>query len=230
MNKTVWITGASSGIGKELVNKFSSEGTNVAASARRVDELNVFFGDKEFIQCLKTDVTDIYCVSETFQAISNDSFVNCLINNAGTVEFGSVAEQSTDAMLRMIETNLIGSIYTIKSVLPEMLKQNEGTIINIISVVVKKDFTGSAAYTASKSGLYGFTNVLREELKNTNIRVINILPGATATAIWPDKLLEKFNEKMMSPADVAELIWGLYAFKGSAVPEEIVLRPISGDL
>ncbi len=230
MNKTVWITGASSGIGKELVQKFSAEGVQVAASARRVDELKVYFGENELIDSHMVDVTKATSVSETMNKISQNSFVNCLINNAGMAGFGPVAEQSLADILSMIETNLMGAIYTIKSVLPAMLDKNEGTIINVVSVVVKKHFANSAAYTASKAGLYEFTNVLREELKETNIRIINVLPGATATAIWPDNLLEKYTEKMMSPADVAELIWGLYATKGSAVPEEIVLRPISGDL
>ena len=89
--------------------------------------------------------------------------------------------------------NLLGSIYTTKAVLPEMIKRKSGTIINILSVAAKTVFTNSSIYTASKSGLEAFGKVLREEVREYNIRVINIFPGATATEIWSKEALDKFD-------------------------------------
>ena len=111
-----------------------------------------------------------------------------------------------------------------------MIKKKKGTIINILSVASKKIFTQSSVYSASKAGLEMYMNILREEVRKYNIRIINIFPGATKTAIWPDEMLEQFGKRMMLPEDIAALIFSLYNSNNSVVPEEIVLRPIKGDL
>jgi len=71
---------------------------------------------------------------------------------------------------------------------------------------------------------------LREELKDTDIRVINLLPGATATPIWPEKALNNFSEKMMTAEDVADFIYKIFNLNSTVVPEEIIIRPVHGDL
>ena len=111
-----------------------------------------------------------------------------------------------------------------------MINNKSGVIINILSVVNKKIFTNSSIYAASKAGLEAFSKVLREELRESNIKIINIFPGATTTEIWPDSALEKFSDKMMSPDKLADFIFNLYQNSDNLSPEEIVVRPITGDL
>ena len=111
-----------------------------------------------------------------------------------------------------------------------MITNGGGTIINVLSVVAKAVYTKSSAYTASKMGLLGYANSLREEVRQHNIRIINILPGATETPMWPGKLREMHSDKMMTSEDVARIIVWAYLQKGNAVAEEIVVRPITGDL
>jgi short-subunit dehydrogenase len=111
-----------------------------------------------------------------------------------------------------------------------MIEKNNGIIINILSVVTKKIFLGSSAYSASKNGLLAYTNVVREELRKNNIRIINVLPGATKTSIWPNHVLEKHSHRMMTPEEIARIIFSLYQNKANMVVEEIVLRPVQGDL
>lgn len=230
MNKITWITGAGTGIGKALAEKLTKENRLIAISGRRENLLEEIKSNFNNVKSFQLDVSDNSEVINTFNEIKKQGFVDCLVNNAGAAEFNLASEQSIEKIEQIITVNLLGSIYTIKSVLPEMIKQKQGTIINIISVVAEKIFKNSAAYTASKLGLLGFLDVLREEVREHNIKVINILPGATATPIWPENMLEKYAENMMDPEDVAECVYELMKFKGKAVPEKIVLRSLFGDL
>ena len=84
--------------------------------------------------------------------------------------------------------------------------------------------------TASKLGLMGFLNVLREEVRRNNIRIVNVIPGATETSIWSSDMLNKYSDKMMKPDDIAKIIVDYFMNQASPVIEEILLRPIGGDL
>ena len=111
-----------------------------------------------------------------------------------------------------------------------MIANGGGTIINVLSVVTKKTFTKSSAYAASKSGLLAYTNSLREEVRQHNIKVINLIPGATETAMWSKELRSKYAERMMDTENIARVLVWAFLQKDNVVSEEIVLRPIGGDL
>lgn len=232
--KAVWITGASSGIGKALAIKFARNGVNVLATARRINLLNEIKDElgefSNFLLPYKVDVSDYTSVAEYYQRISLEFQIECLINNAGTTSFKCAIDNSIEEIEEIIQVNLMGSIYSIKSVLPEMLEREKGTIINILSVVTQKIFTSSSAYSASKAGLHAYAKVLREEVRNKNIRVINVSPGATATSIWPESVFQKYSGRMMNTEVIAEMIFRVYSEKSNLVSEELVLRPITGDL
>lgn len=229
--KIVWITGSSSGIGKAIAEEFTSNGICVVGSARRIKLLNEL-RDKlgELFIPYELDVSDKLKVEEFYKIISVEYEIETLINNAGITSFKKAIDDSIETMEQIIQTNLLGSIYTIKNVLPEMIERKRGTIINMLSVVTQKIFTSSSAYSASKTGLLSFTKVVREELRDKNIRVINVSPGPTATEIWPEKALSKFSEKMMSAEAIAKFVFRIYQEKSNLVAEEIVLSPITGEL
>lgn len=230
----IWITGASSGIGKCTAIEFASVGCNVFASARRVPELERVkseAGDKgENIFIYPCNIASSGNVEKTFKKIKADNKIDCLVNNAGITSFKLAEENSINEIDDVINSNLLGSIYTIKSVLPHFIKNGGGTIINVISVVVNKIFEKSTVYTASKLGLLGYARALREEVRKHNIRVINIVPGATETPIWSAEMRKEYGEQMMSPESIARIIVSSYLQKDNIVTEEIVLRPIGGDL
>jgi 3-oxoacyl-[acyl-carrier protein] reductase len=232
--KAVWITGATSGIGRAAVIEFARTGSKVFASARRVTELERLKTELEKeklnIEVLPCNVASSANVDQVVKKISADYRINCLINNAGITSFKPAEENSIQEINDIINTNLLGSIYSIKYTLPYMIEQEEGTIINISSTAAKKIFTESTAYTASKTGLMGYTNVLREEVRKYNIRVINIIPGATDTPMWSAAVRKEKADKMMAPAEVARIMVWNYLQKGNAVNEEIVIKPITGDL
>jgi len=228
----IWITGASSGIGKATVQEFVSVGCNVFASARRVNELNRLSenDDESQIGIYPCNVASRANVDQTFKKISAEYKINCLINNAGITSFKSAEENSIKEIDEVINTNLLGSIYTTKAVLPHFKKIGGGTIINVLSIVTGKTFTNSSVYTASKMGLLGYSRVLREEVRKYNIRVINVLPGATETPIWTREMREENSERMMNPESIARLIVSTFLQSDNLVAEEIVIRPLQGDL
>lgn len=232
--KVIWITGASSGIGKALATEFVRNGIHIIGTARRIDllekvkhELAGYSGEFEPYEL---DVTKLASVDDFFEKVSQSSFVECLINNAGITSFKKAVENSFEEIREIIEVNLLGSIYATQKVLPLMIENKSGVIINILSAVTQKIFTESSAYSASKSGLHAYAKVLREEIRDKNIRIINISPGATYTEIWPEKVIDKHSERMMKPEDIAKVVYQAYSNNSNLVTEEIVLRPVTGDL
>jgi short-subunit dehydrogenase len=230
----VWITGASSGIGKALSIEFAKNGLYVLGTARRkvlLDELKSSLGEFSCnFEGYSIDHSNFNSILEFYNIVSSKYQIDGLINNAGITSFKNASDNSFEEIENIIKVNLLGSIYAIKTVLPEMIERNSGTILNILSVVTRKTFTASSAYSASKSGLYAYTNVLREEVRDKNIRIINVSPGATATEIWPESTLKKYSERMMNVSDIAKIVFRAYSERSNLVPEEIILRPIKGDL
>ncbi len=231
---TVWITGASSGIGKALSLEFARNNIFVIGTARRLELLNEI--KKELaengnnFEPHQLDVTDYAAIDQFHKNILSNYQIDCLINNAGKTSFKKAIDDSIADIENILRVNLLGGIYTIKTVLPEMIERQSGTIINILSMVTQKVFTSSSVYTASKSGLMGYTKVLREEVRDKNIRIINVLPGATATEIWPNEVIRKNSDSMMDAEKIAKLVFILYSEKSNMVIEEIILRPLKGDL
>lgn len=230
----VWITGASSGIGKAASKQFARVGANVFASSRRLTELerlNKELSEENLqVELLPCNVASAANIDQAVKKILLENHIDCLINNAGITSFKPALENSNQEITDIITTNLLGAIYSIKSVLPSMIKNGGGKIINILSVVTHKIFLNSSAYSASKMGLLGFTNVLREEVRNYNIKIINIIPGATETPIWSSEIRKKYSDRMMKPDEIASLLVWIYLNKENMVTEEIVIRPMEGDL
>lgn len=232
-NLGIWITGASSGIGKETAIEFAKIGFKVFASSRNsvdLERLNNELPDEQSVEIMPCNVASHSNVDNTFKKILSRNKLGCLINNAGITTFKLAEENSIREIDDIISTNLLGSIYTIKTVLPHFIENGGGTIINVLSVVAKQIYTKSSAYSASKAGLLAYTNSLREEVRRHNIRVINILPGATETQMWPKKIRDDFGSQMMSSNDVARTIVWAYLQEGNVAVEELVVKPITGDL
>ncbi|MFA5803493.1 MAG: SDR family oxidoreductase [Melioribacteraceae bacterium] len=233
VNEKIWITGASSGIGKSLAIEFANSGYHVYATARRKEKLEVLQNAIQTGAIINSYPLDISTRENVFSFVEKTfgvEGIDCLINNAGITSFKKVEHNLLEDIESIIHTNLLGSIYTIKAVLPFMIKRNKGTIVNILSVVTEKIFHQSGAYSASKAGLKAFSQVLREEVRKYNIRVINVYPAATDTEIWSPEVSSKYGFRMMNPDNVASLILSIYKQEGNIVTEEIVLRPIEGDL
>lgn len=230
----IWITGASSGIGRSAAIEFAKTGARVFVSGRRAAELErintELDSEKISVEVFPCNVASSSNVDQTVKKILANSKIDCLINNAGITSFKLAEENSINEINDVINTNLLGSIYAIKAVLPHMITNGGGTIINILSVVTKKTFTKSSIYSASKWGLLGYANSLREEVRKYNIKVINVIPGATATPIWSKEMRNEYSDRMMTSEDIARVLVWAFLQKENLVTEELVLRPIEGDL
>ncbi|PIU45367.1 MAG: hypothetical protein COS95_04105 [Ignavibacteriales bacterium CG07_land_8_20_14_0_80_59_12] len=107
---------------------------------------------------------------------------------------------------------------------------NRGHIFMISSVAARTWFRKNGGYSASKAGLSALASVLREEVREHGIKVTNVYPGATASGLWSDRVLERYSARMMHPNDVGCLLVSLYRQPDRALVEEVILRPVGGDL
>lgn len=228
----IWVSGASSGIGKAIVKEALLMGHSVVATSRSIEKLQLLKEElsSELLIISECDVADSKSLQEFYKKTFSENGPDALVNSAGITVFKNGAETSILEVDGIIKTNLLGSVYAIQSVLPAMIAKKSGTILNISSVAAIKVLKGSSIYSASKAGLLQYSRVLREEVRQHNIRVVDVLPGATETPIWDEKVRNRHRERMMSPSDVAELVVRILSDAGNMVVEEIVLRPVTGDL
>ena len=232
----VWITGASKGIGLACARALALAGNRVVLSSRNRPELirvttaiRSEGGEARAVQCDVTNEEDVdWAIKSIIKAYGEGPDV--LINNAGISPYHDVEEMTTEVFDKVIATNLTGNFLCAKAVLPEMIRKERGTIIQMLSIASIKAFPGGSAYGASKFGALGLTNSLREEVRDKGIKVVAIMPGATETASWSDEERTEYHDRMMQPEDVAQMIEAILKLPQRAVVEEMVIRPIGGDL
>lgn len=235
MNKVVWITGASTGIGFELAKAFAKSGYTIVATARRksrlvslVSEIR-FAGHEAF--AFVCDVRSERSITSTKKKILEScGTIDVLVNNAGITAFKSFVETKPTEFDDIIETNLRGSYLTARTVLPIMMKKRRGHIINVLSVAAKTAFANSSAYAASKAGMMALFNCLRTEMRKYNIKISNVMPGAADTPMWSPASRQKFQTRMMTAREVADIVVQIANQPKKVVIEDITIKPIKGDL
>lgn len=228
----IWISGASTGIGKALVAQAVAGGFQVIATSRNRENLDSLSGavNSPNLKTAVCDVSSSGSVESFFETVMNGEAPSILINCAGVTTFKEAVNTSIEEVDAIIKTNLLGSVYTIQAVLPSMIKRGSGTILNISSIASRDVLKASSIYSASKAGLLQYSRVVREEVRQHNIKVIDVLPGATETPIWHEKVREKYRERMMQPESLAKFIVGFLKDDTNIVPEEIIFKPVTGNL
>jgi NAD(P)-dependent dehydrogenase (short-subunit alcohol dehydrogenase family) len=179
-NWVVLITGCSSGLGRALALEFAKKGHIVFATARRIEDLCDLISPK--ITTLQLDVTNATSIATAIQKIGEQSGrIDLLINNAGFGLMGPLAEVPLDEVRRQFETNVVGPLALVQAVVPYMVKQGGGRIVNMGSVsgVLTTPFAG--AYCASKAALHSLSDAMRLELAPFGIEVINLQPSQIAS-------------------------------------------------
>jgi 3-oxoacyl-[acyl-carrier protein] reductase len=211
-NKNALITGAGKGIGKAIAIALAKEGVNVILISRTqldVEQLSVKienFGVKSL--ALTADVSDINSINKAVEtALSKFKTIDILINNAGIASFGKFLELEPTEWEKIIQVNLMGTYYTTRAVLPNMIERQTGDIINISSTAGLNGNAVTSAYSASKFAVLGLTDSLMQEMRKHNIRVTALTPSTVATDLSLElKLTDGNPEKVMQSEDVAELI------------------------
>ena len=234
-NKIIWVTGASTGIGKAIVEKFSTEGCTVVITARsksRLDDIvkEIRLTGREAMAYV-CDVSSERSVIHTAKKIQEKyGTIDVLINNAGSTVFKSFLDTETKDYDNVIDTNLKGPFLCMKAVLPQMIRKKTGSIINILSVAANTTFENSSVYSASKAGMQAMASCIRKEVRKHNIKICNIYPGAVETDMWDIKARQQFRNRMMTPADVGEITFDVYNKPERLMIEDLVVRPVRGDL
>lgn len=229
------ITGASKGIGRAIAERFIREGSHLAICSRHEEELHHAKNQLQALNpdaCIMTMVCDLG-IREEAQAfgeavLNTFSMVDVLVNNAGRFLPGELSTESEGTLEAMIATNLFSAYHLTRTLLPVMIARRSGHIFNMSSVAGLQAYPQGGSYSISKFALEGFSKNLREELKELNIKVTTVQPGATLSDSWKGSGVDE--NRIMQADDIAQMIWAATQLSPQAVVEEILLRPQLGDL
>ena len=215
-NKNIIVTGASGGIGNSIVEKLNDNGANILATGTKQEKLDELKKRFNKIKILKFDISKTDQIEEFIENATKElgGNLDCIVNNAGITKDNLAIRMSVDEWNSVINVNLTSTFLLSKFAIKKMLKNKNGKIINITSIVGHTGNVGQANYTASKAGIIAMSKSLSIEYAKKNINVNCISPGFIETAMT-DKLDDKFKEAIISkipssklgkPEDVANAV------------------------
>lgn len=242
-DKVVLITGASSGIGYSTAITLSNAGAKIVAGARRTDKLDelrrVIENENGSILTTSLDVTKKDdCTRFAKLALEKFGNIDVLVNNAGLMPLSFVKNLKLDEWDRMVDVNIKGVLYSTAAVIPTMLSNKSGHIVNISSVAGRLVFPAGSVYCATKHAVTAFSEGLRQELsQRSNIRITCIEPGVVATELTntiTDGSLKSFvdsvkNMKALEAQDIANAIFYALNSPAHVNVNEILVRPVQQD-
>jgi NADP-dependent 3-hydroxy acid dehydrogenase YdfG len=235
--KVAVVTGASSGIGEATVRALSEAGASVALGARRTDRLQAIAGSLEGPSLVReVDVSDEEQARGFVQAAHDElGGFHILVNNAGLMLLGPVADADTDEWRRMIDVNLLGLLYCTHAALPLIGQSGGGDVVNLSSVAGLRADAGAAVYNMTKFGVHGFSEALRQEALHAGIRVTVVAPGLVDTELQGHntnplvrRTLERSREEIgevLRSEDIADAILHAVTRPPHVCLNEVVVRP-----
>jgi short-subunit dehydrogenase len=234
MTKSILVTGGTKGIGRAIIDRFAEEGFDVYTCSRSAADLDVLENEfrKKFpsqkIFAMEADLSLKEEVLDFAREVKKHVIPDVLINNTGVFLPGAIHSEPEGNFEVMMQTNLYSAYYLTRAFTDEMMNRKSGYIFSIGSIAGLTAYANGGSYAISKWAMLGFTKCIREELKEFNIKVTSVLPGATYTASWEG--VDIPTERFMKKEDVAASVWAAYNLSPHSVVEEIVIRPQLGDL
>lgn len=235
-NKVALVTGGTTGIGKAIAQELAKSGFNIAINYRtETEEMQELKKEIEAnnVKCLfvKADISKFEETEKMAkEIIENFEKIDVLVNNAGVTKDGLIMRMKEDAFKQVIDINLVGTFNVTRNIVPYMVKQRSGRIINIASVVGIVGNAGQSNYSASKAGIIGFTKSLAKELSSRNILVNAVAPGFIETKMT-DILNKTVKESILSqiplgrmgtPSEVANVVKFLSEEDSSYITGQVI--------
>ena len=221
-NKTVVVTGSSSGIGLALCKLLIEKGAIVEGISRSETPIK-----HQNFHWTKVDVGDLGVVQGAFQSIlKRRTQVDALINNAGFGKFESIDQTDVELWQEMFNVNVNGTFFCTKQLVPHFKVNGSGHFINISSVAGIHGIANGTAYCATKFAVRGFSHSLFKELRKFGIKVTCIYPGSVATPFFDEINGVEINENMINPKDLAWTLVHLLASPSNYVPLDYEVRPL----
>ncbi len=228
--KNILLVGATGGIGSRLAKLLAGSGANLFLVGRNPEKLAAVASsagvgdDKTFVADI-SQPGDLVALKDHFFSVYPT--LDILINAAGIGIIKPLDTLTEADFLQTINYNLYGPFLLVKTFLPAMKEAKKGLIINIPGVLGKVPMAGAAAYSASKFGLVGMMQSIREEIKRTDIRITNIFMVGVDSPFWDSIDLRVQREKMIQAEEAAKAIWFLCQQLVSGVVSEMVLQPFN---
>ena len=224
---TAIVTGAGRGIGKAIAQALASEGAHTVLAARTESELETAASEireRGFsAEAVATDLTNDDQIRRLVDTASKHSGqINILVNNAGIGVFKPFAQMEVRDFDAMWQLNMRAAFVMTKHVLPFMVKQHSGAIVNIASLAGKNNFVNGTGYAATKWALRGWANSLMLEVREQNVRVVTIFPGSVDTTF---SSTNKRGDKITQPEDVADAVVFAVTAPARTMFSEIDVRP-----
>lgn len=227
--KNAIITGGNRGLGKAAAIAFAKEGINVGITGRDEEALKATVSELEHLGVQATyaafDLGNYKEVQRHIKTLVSDlGGVDILMNNAGIAAFGTLNDMDVNQWSQIIQTNLMGMYYVTKEVLPYLIDQNQGDIINVSSTAGLSGNASTSAYSASKFAVIGMSESLMKEVRKNNIRVCTLTPSTIATDMAVDLGIADKNseDSVLQPEDFAELV-----VAGLKLPRRAMLKGAS---
>lgn len=228
--KKVLIAGATGGIGTQTARLLAGSGADVYLTGRKADAL-LRLADSLSVphgRCFVADLTEAPAVSRMAEDITRQSGpLDILVNASGIGIIKPLEQLSLEEFQQTLQGNLTAAFLLVKAFLPGMKEGKKGLIINIPGVLGKVPMAGAAAYSASKYGLVGMMQCIREEVKRTEIRITNLYLGGVDSPFWDTIDLRVQKERMIRAEEAARAIWFLCQQPLSGVVSEMVLQPFN---
>ncbi|PPK95493.1 3-oxoacyl-[acyl-carrier protein] reductase [Nonlabens xylanidelens] len=224
--KKAIITGGSRGLGKATALAFAQEGVDVAITGRNEEALKATVAEIEKLGVKATyavfDVSNYEEVKTSVKTLVDTlGSIDILVNNAGIAAFGTLNDMPVDQWTQIMQTNVMGMYYVTKEVLPYLIDQNEGEIINVSSTAGLNGNATTSAYSASKFAVIGMSESLMKEVRKNNIRVCTLTPSTIASDMSIDLGIatKDSEDSVLQPEDFAELI-----IAGLKLPRRAMLK------
>ena len=233
--KNALITGATKGMGRSIAIAFAKEGINLAVCSRNENDLLKFKQElqqinpkiKVFTQLADGSIKE-QLLKFAGAAEQELGFISIVVNNLGMFDPVSILDENENAFDKQLNTNLMPAYHLYRYFGKSMMAAREGHIFTICSVAALNPIAEAGTYSVTKFALLGLSRVMRLEMMPHNVKVTAVIPGSTLTNSWEGTTIEK--DKFVLPDDIASAIVNVYKMSPGANVDELIIKPVGGQI